>query len=155
MPAPARRRSAGKGGIGTSSRKLDARYGGYTVGVLVQSNYGGVLTMGGAPVGKILGRYSYRPTGQQANGPTGKDERGDGSCYWSWSRPTRRSTRATPHPARAVPGASKGEPRVVSIAPRAPQPGAHAGAAIAAIEAFRVDYRREVLGVDRERQRVV
>ena len=69
-----------KGGIGTSSRKLDARYGGYTVGVLVQSNYGGVLTMGGAPVGKILGRYSYRPTGQQANGPTGKDDQGDGSC---------------------------------------------------------------------------
>ena len=69
-----------KGGIGTSSRKLEARYGGYTVGVLVQSNYGGVLTMGGAPVGKILGRYSYRPTGQQANGPTGKDDRGDGSC---------------------------------------------------------------------------
>jgi D-aminopeptidase len=69
-----------KGGIGTSSRKLDARYGGYTVGVLVQSNYGGVLTMDGAPVGKLLGRYSYRPTGQQANGPTGKDEHGDGSC---------------------------------------------------------------------------
>ena len=69
-----------KGGIGTSSRRLDARYGGYTVGVLVQSNYGGVLTMGGAPVGKILGRYSYRPTGQQANGPAGKDDHGDGSC---------------------------------------------------------------------------
>jgi D-aminopeptidase len=69
-----------KGGIGTSSRRLEARYGGYTVGVLVQSNYGGVLTMGGAPVGKILGRYSYRPTGQQASGPTGNEDRGDGSC---------------------------------------------------------------------------
>ena len=69
-----------KGGIGTSSRRLEARYGGYTVGVLVQSNYGGVLTMGGAPVGKILGRYSYRPTGQQASGLAGKDDRGDGSC---------------------------------------------------------------------------
>ena len=64
-----------KGGIGTSSRTLEARHGGYTVGVLVQSNYGGVLTMGGAPVGKILGRYSYKPTG-----PTGKDDHGDGSC---------------------------------------------------------------------------
>jgi D-aminopeptidase len=63
-----------KGGIGTSSRKLDARYGGYTVGVLVQSNYGGVLTMGGAPVGKILGRYSYQPR------PSGHDDHGDGSC---------------------------------------------------------------------------
>lgn len=69
-----------KGGIGTSSRKLEARYGGYTVGVLVQSNYGGVLTMGGAPVGKILGRYSYRPTGQQANGPARNEDHGDGSC---------------------------------------------------------------------------
>ena len=69
-----------KGGIGSSSRKLDARYGGYTVGVLVQSNYGGVLTMGGAPVGRILGRYSYRPAGQQASGPAGKDDHGDGSC---------------------------------------------------------------------------
>ena len=62
-----------KGGIGTSSRKLDARYGGYTVGVLVQSNYGGVLTMGGAPVGKILGRYDYQP---RPNAPNN----GDGSC---------------------------------------------------------------------------
>jgi D-aminopeptidase len=62
-----------KGGIGSSSRKLDARYGGYTVGVLVQSNYGGVLTMGGAPVGKILGRYDYQPRPNAANN-------GDGSC---------------------------------------------------------------------------
>lgn len=69
-----------KGGIGTSSRKLEARYGSYTVGVLVQSNYGGVLTMGGAPIGKLLGRYSYRPTGQQASGRTGFSDHGDGSC---------------------------------------------------------------------------
>lgn len=69
-----------KGGIGTSSRRLDARYGGYTIGVLVQSNYGGVLTMGGAPIGKILGRYSYRPAGQQANMTTGQQDYGDGSC---------------------------------------------------------------------------
>jgi D-aminopeptidase len=48
-----------KGGIGTASRRLDERYGGYTLGVLVQSNYGGVLTMGGAPVGRELGRYAY------------------------------------------------------------------------------------------------
>jgi D-aminopeptidase len=46
-----------KGGIGTSSRKLPARLGGFTVGVLVQSNYGGVLTINGAPVGRELGRY--------------------------------------------------------------------------------------------------
>ena len=63
-----------KGGIGTSSRQLDARYGGYTVGVLVQSNFGGVLTIGGAPVGKILGRYSYQPR------TPGQEDHGDGSC---------------------------------------------------------------------------
>jgi D-aminopeptidase len=48
-----------KGGIGTSSRVLPAAYGGYTVGVLVQSNYGGILTINGAPVGRELGRYSF------------------------------------------------------------------------------------------------
>lgn len=50
-----------KGGIGTASRRLTARNGGYTVGVLVQSNFGGVLTMGGAPVGRELGRYAFAP----------------------------------------------------------------------------------------------
>jgi D-aminopeptidase len=49
-----------KGGIGTSSRVLPASLGGYTVGVLVQTNYGGTLTMNGAPVGRELGTYSYR-----------------------------------------------------------------------------------------------
>lgn len=46
-----------KGGIGTSSRKLPAALGGHTVGVLVQSNFGGILTINGAPIGKELGRY--------------------------------------------------------------------------------------------------
>jgi D-aminopeptidase len=46
-----------KGGIGTSSRVVPQSLGGYTVGVLVQSNYGGVLTINGAPVGRELGRY--------------------------------------------------------------------------------------------------
>jgi len=46
-----------KGGIGTSSRKLPQRLGGYTVGVLVQTNFGGILTINGAPVGQELGRY--------------------------------------------------------------------------------------------------
>jgi D-aminopeptidase len=57
-----------KGGIGTASRYAGARYGGYRVGVLVQSNFGGVLTMGGAPVGRELGRYPYAAAS------------GDGSC---------------------------------------------------------------------------
>jgi len=46
-----------KGGIGTSSRLLPESLGGYTLGVLVQSNYGGVLSMDGLPVGVELGRY--------------------------------------------------------------------------------------------------
>src|SRR6266496_1763719 len=46
-----------KGGIGTSSRKLPPSLGGYTVGVLVQTNFGGILTINGAPVGRELGRY--------------------------------------------------------------------------------------------------
>jgi D-aminopeptidase len=62
-----------KGGIGTSSRRLPAALGGYTVGVLVQSNFGGVLTVNGAPVGRELGRYFLQ---QQLQGPR---DRGDGS----------------------------------------------------------------------------
>jgi D-aminopeptidase len=46
-----------KGGIGTASRRLPDRLGGYTVGVLVQANFGGILTIAGAPVGRELGRY--------------------------------------------------------------------------------------------------
>jgi D-aminopeptidase len=49
-----------KGGIGTSSRVLPAAYGGYAVGVLVQSNFGGILTIAGAPVGIELGKYSFQ-----------------------------------------------------------------------------------------------
>lgn len=48
-----------KGGIGTSSRVLPESLGGYTVGVLVQSNYGGILQIGGAPVGRELGQYAF------------------------------------------------------------------------------------------------
>ena len=66
-----------KGGIGTASRALPARYGGYRVGVLGQTNFGGILTMGGAPVGKELGRYAFSPPGERQLEP--RDE-GDGSC---------------------------------------------------------------------------
>ena len=48
-----------KGGIGTSSRVLSPNHGGYTIGVLVQTNFGGVLTINSAPVGRELGRYSF------------------------------------------------------------------------------------------------
>ncbi|MGE0865492.1 MAG: P1 family peptidase [Vicinamibacterales bacterium] len=69
-----------KGGIGTASRKLAVSQGGYTLGVIVQSNYGGVLTMGGAPVGQLLGRYAYqpRPAGQLPGADAAAN--GDGSC---------------------------------------------------------------------------
>lgn len=66
-----------KGGIGTSSRRLPANLGGYTVGVLVQTNFGGVLTIAGAPVGIELGRYYLRQQLKQAG--SGAD-RADGSC---------------------------------------------------------------------------
>jgi D-aminopeptidase len=59
-----------KGGIGTSSRRLPAGLGGYTVGVLVQSNYGGVLTINGAPVGRELHRYAFQRELEAAASPT-------------------------------------------------------------------------------------
>src|SRR6266446_7623288 len=65
-----------KGGIGTSSRKLPASLGGYTVGVLVQTNFGGVLTIAGAPVGRELGRYFLKEQLQQEGSAT---DRGNGS----------------------------------------------------------------------------
>ena len=59
-----------KGGIGTSSRLLPEKLGGYTVGVLVQTNFGGVLQMDGIPVGKKLGQYYLREflDGESADG---------------------------------------------------------------------------------------
>lgn len=49
-----------KGGIGTSSRRLPQEWGGHTVGVLVQTNYGGVLVVDGVRVGEALGQYMLR-----------------------------------------------------------------------------------------------
>jgi D-aminopeptidase len=57
-----------KGGIGTSSRKLPQSLGGYTVGVLVQSNFGGVLQIDGMPVGKQLEQYSFKNQLESADG---------------------------------------------------------------------------------------
>jgi D-aminopeptidase len=67
-----------KGGIGTSSRVLPGSLGGFAVGVLVQSNYGGVLQIMGAPVGKELGRYAYQNAMQRENDAPNAS-RGDGS----------------------------------------------------------------------------
>jgi D-aminopeptidase len=66
-----------KGGIGTSSRRLPAAFGGYTVGVLVQSNFGGVLTINGAPVGRELGRFAFQR--ELAATPPVNEDRADGS----------------------------------------------------------------------------
>lgn len=70
-----------KGGIGTSSRVLPASLGGYTTGVLVQSNYGGVLTINGAPVGRELGRYAFQRAveGERDGQDGGAEDDGDGS----------------------------------------------------------------------------
>lgn len=65
-----------KGGIGTSSRVLPSELGGYTVGVLVQTNFGGTLTMNGAPVGRELDRYAYR---DELEAAARTDDREDGS----------------------------------------------------------------------------
>lgn len=62
-----------KGGIGTSSRKLPASLGGYTVGVLVQTNFGGVLSIDGAPVGIELGKYYLKETVSNSSNPKSAD----------------------------------------------------------------------------------
>lgn len=68
-----------KGGIGTSSRVLPETLGGYTVGALVQSNFGGVLTIDGLRVAERVGRYSFQTEleGARSTPPEPKD---DGSC---------------------------------------------------------------------------
>jgi len=70
-----------KGGIGTSSRRLPAILGGYIVGVLVQTNFGGVLTIGGAPVGQELGQYYLRKeVGKSTDSTDQQKTKADGSC---------------------------------------------------------------------------
>ena len=60
-----------KGGIGSASRRLPASLGGWTVGALVQANYGGVLTIAGVPIGTALGQYDFQREVE--------DKRADGS----------------------------------------------------------------------------
>jgi D-aminopeptidase len=85
-----------KGGIGTSSRRLPEPRGGYTVGVLVQTNHGGVLQIGGIPAGVKLGGYSFQGDLERKKAPEPLDppaspapappsaaspaEPGEGSC---------------------------------------------------------------------------
>ncbi|HET7316741.1 MAG TPA: P1 family peptidase [Sphingomicrobium sp.] len=60
-----------KGGIGTSSRKLPAKLGGWTVGVLVQTNFGGVLQVAGVSVGQALGQYYLKDQLSRENSADG------------------------------------------------------------------------------------
>src|ERR1700727_1638596 len=71
-----------KGGIGTSSRRLPASLGGYTVGVLVQTNYGGNLIIAGVPVGNELGNFYPKISagGNQVPGNGAPPQTADGSC---------------------------------------------------------------------------
>ena len=88
-----------KGGIGTASRRLPAALGGFTIGVLVQTNFGGILDIDGAPVGRALHQYYLRnqlgrpaqrrlgsegtPAGASISGTRGEAALGpapDGSC---------------------------------------------------------------------------
>lgn len=81
-----------KGGIGTSSRVLPARLGGWTVGALVQTNFGGILSVNGTPVGRELGVYDFAPADGGSStkaedpgaagplGPAGDSGAEDGSC---------------------------------------------------------------------------
>ncbi len=69
-----------KGGIGTSSRVLPKSLGGYTVGVLVQSNYGGVLEVDGVPIGEMLGQYSFKKAVEEEKSGQDPQLNPDGSC---------------------------------------------------------------------------
>ena len=68
-----------KGGIGTSSRVIPENLGGYTVGVLVQTNYGGILEICGVGVGRKLNDYSFRKS-VEAEARKEEAKKGDGSC---------------------------------------------------------------------------
>jgi D-aminopeptidase len=68
-----------KGGIGTASRKLPPNLGGYTIGVLVQTNFGGILTINGAPVGRELGKYYLKEQLEKTAAKQQTPDRADGS----------------------------------------------------------------------------
>ena len=95
-----------KGGIGTASRRLPESLGGWTVGVLVQTNFGGVLTIAGAPVGRELGRYYLHEELERGGAPAGAGLR-------------RAPDREGPGPPRVVGGAADGS-IIIVVATSAP-----------------------------------
>jgi D-aminopeptidase len=76
-----------KGGIGTASRRLPQMLGSWTVGVLVQTNFGGVLTMSGAPVGRELGCYAFREVLERDTETIKQRRRADSNRWWRFCRP--------------------------------------------------------------------
>ncbi len=107
-----------KGGIGTSSRVLPESLGGHAVGVLVQSNFGGILRIAGAPVGQELGRYSFRNQvgAAREGGEPGREARGSGQEGPEPGRegpePGRAGSRGEQHPEER-PGESQGSIMIV------------------------------------------
>jgi D-aminopeptidase len=83
-----------KGGVGTASRVVPASAGGYTVGVLVQSNFGGVLSIGGAPVGQELGQFYLREQLSPGPKPGPAPARPPGQATEGGSRSTGRTVRS-------------------------------------------------------------
>jgi D-aminopeptidase len=69
-----------KGGIGTASRRLPEALGGWTVGALVQSNFGGVLAIDGVPIGELLGRHAYREVLEAERERVSPDGAADGAA---------------------------------------------------------------------------
>ncbi len=69
-----------KGGIGTSSRRLPASLGGYTVGVLVQTNFGGNLIIAGVPIGNELGEFYPKLSSDRKAKANDARQTADGSC---------------------------------------------------------------------------
>jgi D-aminopeptidase len=70
-----------KGGIGTASRVLPDELGGYTLGALVQTNYGGLLRIDGVPIGEALGQYSFRSVMErESDGEDSPGSEDEGSC---------------------------------------------------------------------------
>jgi D-aminopeptidase len=108
-----------KGGIGTSSRKLPPALGGYTVGALVQTNYGGVLNINGAPVGRELGKFYLKEELERAGGGASASDGGDAPA-----RPLNERKRAC----RRHGGRFDHHRHRNGRAPRRAQPAAHGGA---------------------------
>ncbi|CAN5199794.1 P1 family peptidase [soil metagenome] len=73
-----------KAGIGTSSRQLPGEHGGYTVGVLVQSNFGGILTVNGVPVGEELGNHYMADRGDESNKNTEPNASGLAASHYDY-----------------------------------------------------------------------